>query len=205
MEGEEEATAAASPVDDNAIDEQVGSLSAEEQERMSVLQQLIATAEQPNHVKRQQAVAQKLGISDRSVRRLLRQLREKGVVQVVRQSRSDRGIARIGEDWQKFIVQTYKEGNRGSRTMSPAQVAVRVKVRAQELGIEDYPSHMTVYRLLRSLTKQGERPKRSLGWRKDCLVLKTAEGLEIPIEWSNQVWQVDHTRADVLVGHLAWI
>jgi putative transposase len=30
-------------------------------------------------------------------------------------------------------------------------------------------------------------------------VLKSAEGLEIPIEWSNQVWQVDHTRADVLV------
>jgi putative transposase len=133
------------------------------------------------------------------VRRLLRQLQEEGVAEVVRRVRSDRGAARISEDWQKFIVQSYKEGNRGSRSLSPAQVAVRVKVRAQELGLEDYPSHMTVYRLLKPLTAQGQRPKRSLGWREDCLVLKTAEGLEIPVEWSNQVWQVDHTRADVLV------
>jgi putative transposase len=29
--------------------------------------------------------------------------------------------------------------------------------------------------------------------------LKTREGVEIPIEWSNQVWQCDHTRVDVLV------
>ena len=200
MEGEEWAIANASPVanEDEAY-QGLRSLSREEQERLSVLQQLLATADQPRYIERQRAVAEKLGLSDRSVRRLLRQLREEGVAQVVRRVRSDRGAARISEDWQKFIVQTYKDGNRGSRSLSPAQVAVRVKVRAQELGLEDYPSHMTVYRLLKPLTAQGQRAKRSLGWREDCLVLKSAEGLEIPIEWSNQVWQVDHTRADVLV------
>jgi len=200
VEGEEGAIANASPVanEDEAY-QRLRSLSREEQERLSVLQQLLATADQPRYIERQRAVAEKLGLSDRSVRRLLRQLREEGVAQVVRRVRSDRGAARIGEDWQKFIVQTYKDGNRGSRSLSPAQVAVRVKVRAQELGLEDYPSHMTVYRLLKPLTAQGQRAKRSLGWREDCLVLKSAEGLEIPIEWSNQVWQVDHTRADVLV------
>lgn len=83
--------------------------------------------------------------------------------------------------------------------MSPAQVAMRVKVRAQELGAEPYPSHMTVYRILKRLSKQAERQKRALGWREDCLSLKTREGLEIAIEWSNQVWQCDHTRVDVLV------
>ncbi|MES1025149.1 MULTISPECIES: Mu transposase C-terminal domain-containing protein [Cyanophyceae] len=31
------------------------------------------------------------------------------------------------------------------------------------------------------------------------MTLNTREGLAIGIEWSNQVWQVDHTRADVLV------
>ncbi|HEY9747680.1 MAG TPA: Mu transposase C-terminal domain-containing protein [Allocoleopsis sp.] len=200
MEGEEAAIASACGVaNEEEAQQRLRCLSVEEQERLRVLQQLLATADQPDYLKRQRAVAQKLGISDRSVRRLLRQLREEGVAQVVRRVRSDRGAARISEDWQKFIVQTYKEGNRGSRSLSPAQVAVRVKVRAQELGLEDYPSHMTVYRLLKPLTAQGERLKRSLGWREDCLVLKTAEGLEIPIEWSNQVWQVDHTRADVLV------
>lgn len=198
-EGNSEGSAPASSMASDETHEMLRSLTAEERERLSLLQQLLATAEQPNYGKRQQAVAQRLGISDRSVRRLLRQLREEGVAQVARRERSDRGAARIDEDWRQFIVRTYKEGNRGSRSLSPAQVAVRVKVRAQELGIDEYPSHMTVYRILKPLTAQGQRVKRSLGWREDCLVLKTAEGLEIPIEWSNQVWQIDHTRADVLV------
>jgi putative transposase len=197
---EEGAIARASGVaNEDEAHQRLRSLSVEEQERLTALQQLLATADQPDYMKRQRAVAQKLGISDRSVRRLLRQLREEGVAEVVRRVRSDRGAARISEDWQKFIVQTYKEGNRGSRSLSPAQVAVRVKVRAQELGLEDYPSHMTVYRLLKPLTAQGKRAKRSLGWREDCLVLKTTEGLEVAVEWSNQVWQIDHTRADVLI------
>lgn len=174
-------------------------LTAAERERVSLLQQLMATAEQPNYGKRQQAVAQKLGMTERSVRRLVRQLREEGVESVVRRARSDQGAARISEEWQQFIVKTYREGNRGSRLLSPAQVAVRVKVRAQEKGEENYPSHMTVYRILKPVIVQGQRTKRSLGWREDCLTLKTAEGLEIAIEWSNQVWQVDHTRVDVLV------
>ena len=176
VEGEEEEIAPALSVADHETHEMLRSLTAEERERLSLLQQLLATANQPNYGKRQQAVAQRLGISDRSVRRLLRQLREEGVAQVARRERSDRGAARIAEEWRRFIVQTYKEGNHGSRTLSPAQVAVRVKVRAQELGIEDYPSHMTVYRILKPLTTQGQRVKRSLGWREDCLVLKTAEG-----------------------------
>ena len=103
------------------------------------------------------------------------------------------------EAWQKFIVKTYQDGNRGSRQLSPAQVAVRVKVRAQALGEDTYPSHMSVYRLLKPLIEKAQQPKRSLGWKGSRLVVKTREGLDIPIEWSNQVWQVDHTLADVLV------
>jgi len=83
--------------------------------------------------------------------------------------------------------------------MSRAQVAVRVRVRAQELGDEDYPSRTTVYRILRPELEKRQQQKRSIGWRGERLKLKTREGLEIPIEWSNQVWQCDHTRVDVLV------
>lgn len=82
------------------------SLTLEEGERVSLLQQLLATAKQPKYGKRQGSVAQKLGITDRNVRRLLRQMREEGVESVVRRHRSDRGERRISEDWQKFIVQT---------------------------------------------------------------------------------------------------
>ena len=84
--------------------------------------------------------------------------------------------------------------------MSPAQVAVRVKVRAQELECEGYPGRTTVYRISKpEIEKAARLPKRSLGWKGTRLVVKTREGLEIPIEWSNQVWQCDHTKVDVLV------
>lgn len=180
-----------------AVGEVIHSLSEDERKRLSILQELLATAGQPGYGQRQAAAAQKLGISVRSVRRLVKQLQSEGIGSVIRRKRSDRGAARIDQQWQQFIVKTYREGNRGSRRMSPAQVAVRVKVRAQELGTQAYPSHMTVYRILKPLIEQGQRQKRSLGWRNDCLSLKTREGLEIPIEWSNQVWQCDHTRVDV--------
>lgn len=182
-----------------AVQELLCTLTEQELQRLTLLQGLIATAEQPGYGKRQQVVAQQLGITVRSVRRLVRQLRESGVTSVIRHSRSDRGEARISEEWQQFIKKTYREGNRGSRKMSPAQVAVRVRVRAEEIGTEEYPSHMTVYRILKPLQELGHRQKRSLGWRDDCLIVKTREGLEIGIEWSNQVWQVDHTQIDLLV------
>jgi putative transposase len=82
-------------------------LTSEERERLVALQGLLAVANQPTYLKRQQAVAEQLGISVRSVRRLVRQLREEGASNVIRRSRSDRGAARISESWQDFIVKTY--------------------------------------------------------------------------------------------------
>ena len=202
VKGPDEAVIAPSlieEIDGEEVNELMRSSSEAERERLAVLQELLGSADLCDYGKRQQAVAQKLGITVRSVRRLVRQLREEGMVSVIRRSRSDRGEARIGEEWRKFIVKTYRDGNRGSRRMSPAQVAVRVKVRAQELGTEAYPSHMTVYRILKPLIERGQRQKRSLGWRGERLMLKTREGIEIGIEWSNQVWQVDHTQVDVLL------
>ena len=114
--------------------EMLCSLSEAEQERLRVLQALTASANRRGYGKRQEAVAQKLGLTVRSVRRLVRQLREGGGNSLIRRSRSDRGAARIGEERQRFIVKTYRDGNCGSRRLRPAQVAVGVKVRAQELG-----------------------------------------------------------------------
>ncbi len=105
----------------------------------------------------------------------------------------------MDEEWQEFILKTYQDGNRGSSRLSRAQVAVRVKVRAQELGVEHYPSHMSVYRILKPYIEQEQQQKRSVGWRGDRLCITTREGIELPVEWSNQVWQCDHTKIDVLV------
>jgi hypothetical protein len=62
------------------VNERMRSLSQEEESRLLVLQELLATANQPGYGKRQQVVAQKLGIRVRSVCRLVHQLREEKIV-----------------------------------------------------------------------------------------------------------------------------
>jgi putative transposase len=123
---------------------------------------------------------------------------KQGIVGLTRQSRSDQGRSKQGENWQGFILKTDREGNRGSRRMSPAQVGLRVRVRAQALGVSDYPSRTTVDRILQPQIEK-QQAKRSLGWRGDRLLITTRAGIELAIEWSNQVWPCDHTKIDVLV------
>jgi len=170
-------------------------------ERLKWIGELIGIADRGEYGRRREAVAKALKLSERSVDRLVRQGRREGVASIVRRGRSDRGRHRVSREWQEFVVKTYREGNRGSRRMSRAQVDVRVKVRAQEIGSEDAPSRVTVYRILERLIERGEvqQRKRSIGWKGERLSLKTRDGKEIGIEWSNQVWQVDHTQVDVLV------
>lgn len=167
--------------------------------RVEVIQELLSAPDRSTYRQRQQAAAERLNLSVSSVQRLVRAWKQQGVAGVRCRDRCDRGQFRISSDWQGFIVKTYREGNRGSRQMSPAQVAVRVKVRAQELGVSDYPSHMSVYRLLKPIIAKAQQPKRSIGWQGSCLVLTTRDGQKLTVEWSNQVWQVDHTQVDVLL------
>ena len=192
---------------DNSLEQEVEarnviltSLSESERERLRIIQELVATSDRPDYGKRQRVAAKKLGISVRTVRRLVSKWHKEGVAGLVRQGRSDSGEARISKEWQEFIVKTYRDGNRNGLRMNRSQVAVRVKVRAEELGVDDYPSHMTVYRLLDKYEKLSRgKKKRSLGWKGSSLSIKTREGFEIAVEWSNQVWQCDHTKVDVLV------
>ncbi|BAZ70860.1 transposase-like Mu (plasmid) [Fischerella sp. NIES-4106] len=100
--------------------------------------------------------------------------------------------------------------------MTVTNHSAQASVTSQSLGVEesfclldlllsinrcDYPSRATVYRILQSeIDKQAQKQrKRSLGWSGEKLTLKTREGLEIEIVNSNQVWQCDHTKLDILV------
>ena len=97
-----------------------------------MLQRLITERNLPGYGKKQKQIAKKLEIIVRSMGRLVKQLKEEGQTKVIRQERADRGKIQIEKEWENFIVKTYRDGNRGSTQMSPAQVAVRVRVRAQE-------------------------------------------------------------------------
>lgn len=181
--------------------ELLGELSGAEVERVRAIQRLLRAGGGVEYQRAQAAVARQLGLSESSVKRLVGQWRQQGLKGLVRQVRSDRGEHRVGEAWQEFIIKTYRAGNRGGRALSAAQVAVRVASRASELGEAEYPSRSTVYRVLRGEIEQRQQrqQKRSLGWRGERLRLKTKGGQDLEIIESNQVWQCDHTRVDLLV------
>jgi putative transposase len=159
---------------------------------------LLASPDGASYRQRLREVSESLGISARSMRRLVQRWREAGLPGVVRPVRSDRGASRLCCEWQSFIIETWRWGNREGRRMNPSQVAVRVKARAAELG-EACPSHTAVYRLLKPEIEKHQRQVPKIGWRGTRLELLCKSGERLAVECSNQVWQVDHTLVDVLV------
>ncbi|MFB2898799.1 helix-turn-helix domain-containing protein, partial [Aerosakkonemataceae cyanobacterium BLCC-F50] len=145
------------------------------QQQIEAIQKLLAVQGTERYGRVQQQVAQRLGISVRSVQRLLKRWREQGIASLPRQKRSDRGAAKTSREWQEFIQKTYQMGNRGSRKMSRAQVYLRVQAEAEANGVKEYPSRPTVYRILRPLLEQQQQQKRTLGWRGEQLKVNSRE------------------------------
>ena len=177
------------------------SLSEAERRRLALLQRLTTQKGKAGYKAEQARVAQELGMSLRSLFRLQRQYKEAGIEGIKRQGRLDEGQFRVSEYWQRFIVKAYRESNKGQRQTSRAQVAKLVASHATEIGERDYPSRRSVYRVLAAEIDRAEEKgkRRSIGWQGELLKLHTKEGIELDIEYSNQVWQCDHTRADIMV------
>jgi putative transposase len=176
----------------------VSELSDEAKLKMEVIQSLLEAGDRTTYAQIMKEAAVKLGKSVRTVRRLIDKWEKEGLVGLTQTERNDKGKHRVDEEWQEFILKTYKEGNKGSKRMTRQQVAVRVRARADELGIKP-PSHMTVYRVLQPLIEKQEKAKsiRSPGWRGSRLSVKTRDGKDLLVEYSNQVWQCDHTPVDL--------
>jgi putative transposase len=195
------AEAIASTADDDANAPVIPSaLSPEAQLRLEVIESLLTAENKQVYATKLKEAAIKLDKSERTIRRLVKKWEQGGLVGLTEAKRTDKGTYRVDEDWQEFILKTYKEGNKGSKRMTRQQVFIRVKARADELNVKP-PSHMTVYRILQPIIDRQEKAKsiRSPGWRGERLSVKTRDGLDLTIEHSNQVWQCDHTRADVLL------
>jgi putative transposase len=160
--------------------------------------------EAPNRRMRGQRIreaADSLEVNIRTIQRLLKKYEEKGLSAIVKTERADKGYYRIDPHWQEFILKTYKEGNRQGRIMTPAQVAIRVEAEADRLGLKEYPSHMSVYRVLNPIIekKQKKQKIRNIGWTGSTLSHKTRDGSTIEVKHSNQVWQCDHTKLDIML------
>ena len=172
-----------------------------DQSLFDALQPLMEPCDRKTYSQRLRESATKLNKSVRTVQRLMKRWQEQGIEAFIIQGRSDKGYARTEDDWQEFIVKTHEQGNKGGRKMTPAQVYLRVQARAKELGLDKHPSHMTVYRILNPIKKQKEMRKslRSPGWKGAQMVLPTRDGHQLTPEFSNHVWQCDHTPADIFL------
>ncbi|HEY9803841.1 MAG TPA: Mu transposase C-terminal domain-containing protein [Leptolyngbyaceae cyanobacterium] len=181
--------------------ELVNELSADDRHLLEMIQKLLEPCDRITYGERQREVAAKLGKSVRTVRRLVKKWEEQGLPALQTKARADKGKHRIDSDWKQFIINTYKEGNKGSKRITPQQVAIRVQARAAELGQEKYPSYRTVYRVLQPIIEQQEQKAsiRSRGWSGSRLSVNTRDGKDLSVEHSNHVWQCDHTLVDLLL------
>jgi putative transposase len=179
----------------------VHELDAEAQQKLEVIQSLIEPCDRTTYGQKLRAAAQKLDVSMRTVQRLVQKWEQDGLAGIASMNRADKGQHRIDPFWQDFIIKTYKEGNKGSKRMSPKQVALRVQAKAYEIGDEKPPHYRTVLRVLKPIVEKQEKVSslRSPGWRGSTLSVKTREGKDISVAYSNHVWQCDHTRVDVLL------
>jgi len=87
-------------------------LPLEVQRRLEVMQSLMVYQGTDRYAQMQRQAARKLGITVRSVQRLVKSWREQGLAGLTKKRRSDRGTAKTSQEWQNFIVKTYQEGNR---------------------------------------------------------------------------------------------
>lgn len=188
-------------IDNFAAPAIVTELSEEARLKMEIIESLLESCDRQTYGQRLKDAAKKLDKSVRTVQRLVQKWEVEGLLALTGTERTDKGKHRISQQWQDFIIKTYREGNKGSKRMSRKQVALRVEVRAKELGEEDYPNYRTVYRVLQPLIEAQEQKQgvRSPGWRGSRLSVKTRTGEHIAVEYSNHVWQCDHTWVDVLV------
>lgn len=183
------------------MNEIVVELSAKVKLKQELIQSLLEPCDRVTYGQRQREAAEKLGKSIRTVRRLVKQWENEGLTAVTATTRADKGKHRIDKNWQEFVIKTYKEGNKDSKRITPNQVAVRVEAKANELGQEKYPSYRTVYRILQPIIEQQEQTQsvRTRGWRGPRLSVKTRDGKDLSVQYSNHVWQCDHTLVDMLL------
>ena len=104
-------------------------VSAEASLKLQVIQKLIEPCDKATYGQHLKAAAEKLECSVRTVQRLVKKWEDEGLAALGQDGRSDKGSHRIGEEWQKFIINAYGKGK-----CTPAQVAIKVKVKAKADG-----------------------------------------------------------------------
>ncbi|RCJ19204.1 hypothetical protein A6S26_27530 [Nostoc sp. ATCC 43529] len=86
---------------------------------MEVIQSLLEASDRTTYTQRLQQAAVKLGKSVRTVRRLIDKWEQEGLAGLTQTQRADKGKHRVNENWQEFILKTYKEGVMKAEDIQP--------------------------------------------------------------------------------------
>jgi putative transposase len=174
--------------------------SEDAQLKIELIESIRSASDRETRNKRIQTAAQQLQKHPRTITRMLEKVDREGLAALTETIRSDRGKHRISPFWQEFIIKAYKGGNKHSLRISRNQVYLKVKAHAeQKLGLSEgeYPSHVTVYKVLEPYVNQQKKKPRHPGSGIRQYIKTTEEDLEI--QHSNQIFQADHTKLDILL------
>lgn len=176
----------------------------------------------PDKKARREAIlraAETLGRTPRTIRLMMKKVEKEGVATLA-VGRKDEGQFRISDQWFNFIVKTYewgrKDGSRinvnGAYVHLVALASQKEKLRSEKYVsrfkgypqvLEDlvagkHPSHVTVYKVINFHLEQENKKVRHPGSPAEGQIIQTTEGI-INLTHSNQVWQCDHTKLDILL------
>lgn len=176
----------------------------------------------PDKKTRREAIlvaAKTLGKTTRSIREMMKRVEQEGVVALAI-GRKDKGQFRIPEYWFKFIVKIYEWGRKDGSRININGVSTHLRSLAaqgedlrsrkyanlfkgypkvlKDLIVGKYPSHVTIYKVVKLYLAQKNKKVRHPGSPAEGQIIQTTEGI-IPLTYSNQVWQCDHTKLDILL------
>ncbi|PSB14773.1 transposase [filamentous cyanobacterium CCP2] len=194
-------------------------VSPEVQQKIDLIDAIFQT---PDKKARREAIlhaAKTLGKTTRTIRLMMEKVKNDGVATLA-VGRKDEGQFRISEQWSNFIKVIYEWGQRdGSRiningvythlvALASQGEALRDKKYAdrfkgypqvlEDLVAGKHPSHVTVYKVVNFYLERKNKKVRHPGSPAEGQVIQTTEGI-IELTHSNQVWQCDHTKLDILL------
>ena len=117
------------------------------QKLLDAILRLMEPCDKVTYGQRLRETAERLGKSVRTVQRWMQRWQNDGLDGFVSTHRADKGQFRLAKEWQEFILKTFQQGNRGGKKMTPQQVYVQVKLKAQQAQLKP-PSRASVYRFL---------------------------------------------------------
>lgn len=181
-----------------------------------------AIRQAPNKAARRDAIAdaaKALGKSTRTIKRMVEKVEQVGVATLA-VGRKDKGQYRISKQWHDFIVNLHKWGNREGSRINHNQIFGYLKALAskgeklldkkyderlkeysqvrKDLTAGKHPSHVTVYKVINSYLEEKNKTVRHPGSPIEGQIIQTTDGI-LDITHSNQIWQIDHTKLDILL------